>query len=93
MMVFSICSMVTAGALMASTQASSQGAGQRRPVNSGKLLVAMSCLKAASQRSWYTSSFQSGMRFPRGQPAWQVGTPQSMQRAAWSRIVRSGKAR
>ena len=27
-------------------------------------------------------SFQSGMRFPRGQPWWQKGMPQSMQRAA-----------
>jgi len=31
--------MVTAGLLIATTQADSQGAGQMRPVNSGKLLV------------------------------------------------------
>ncbi|CAB4731679.1 unannotated protein [freshwater metagenome] len=36
----SICLIVTASALMATTQAVSQGAGQRRPVNSGKLFVA-----------------------------------------------------
>ena len=36
----SICLMVTASRLMPTTQAVSQGAGQRRPVNSGKLLVA-----------------------------------------------------
>ena len=39
MMVFSITLMVTGGSLMPSTQAASQGAGQMRPVNSGKLLV------------------------------------------------------
>ena len=39
-MVFSICLMVTGGWLIPSTQAASQGAGQMRPVNSGKLLVA-----------------------------------------------------
>ena len=39
-MVFSICLMVTGGSLMPSTQDASQGAGQMRPVNSGKLLVA-----------------------------------------------------
>src|SRR4051794_3840804 len=30
-------------------------------------------------------SFQSGIRLPSGQPEWQNGTPQSMQRAPWSR--------
>ena len=42
MIVFSICLMVTGGSLMPSTQAASHGAGQMRPVNSGKLLVACS---------------------------------------------------
>ena len=37
--VFSITLIVTGGSLMPSTQAASQGAGQMRPVNSGKLLV------------------------------------------------------
>ena len=37
---FSITLMVTGGSLMPSTQAASHGAGQMRPVNSGKLLVA-----------------------------------------------------
>ena len=60
------------------------GAGQRRPVNSGKLLVA--CRRSMASRQWprYTRSFQSGMMLPRGQPWWQKGTPQSMQRAACS---------
>ena len=38
-MVFSITLIVTGGSLIPSTQAASQGAGQMRPVNSGKLLV------------------------------------------------------
>ncbi len=43
--------MVTAGWLMPSTHADSQGAGQRRPVNSGKLLVACRRSCAADQSS------------------------------------------
>lgn len=43
--------MVTAGWLMPRTHADSQGAGQRRPVNSGKLLVACSRSDAADQSS------------------------------------------
>src|SRR4051794_15496191 len=31
------------------------------------------------------------MRFPSGQPSWQNGTPQSMQRAPWSRSCGSGR--
>ena len=38
-MVFSITLIVTGGSLIPSTQAASHGAGQMRPVNSGKLLV------------------------------------------------------
>ena len=30
-------------------------------------------------------SFHSGIRLPSGQPWWQNGTPQSMQRPAWRR--------
>jgi hypothetical protein len=41
-MASSICSIVTASSLMASTQADSHGAGQMSPVNSGKLFVACS---------------------------------------------------
>ena len=39
MIACSIDLMPTGSSLMRSTQASSQGAGQMRPVNSGKLLV------------------------------------------------------
>src|SRR2546423_3271832 len=41
---------------------------------------------ASRQRSRYTRSFQSGIRLPSGQPEWQNGMPQSMQRApcSWS---------
>ena len=59
---------VTAGWLMESTQAVSHGAGQSRPVNSGKLLVACSRSLAAAQSSRHTRSFHSGIRFPSGQP-------------------------
>ena len=74
---------------MSSTQADSQGAGQMRPVNSGKLFVAWSWVSASCQWSRYTRSFQSGMRLPSGQPSWQKGTPQSMQRPPCSRSVAS----
>src|SRR4051794_23914649 len=69
---------------MSSTQAASHGAGQIRPVNSGKLLVASAIRLASRQRPRNTASFQSGIRFPSGQPEWQNGMPQSMQRAPWA---------
>ena len=82
MMLTSTCLIVTGSSLMPSTQAASQGAGQSLPVNSGKLFVACSRSIASRQCPRYTRSFQSGMMFPSGQPWWQKGTPQSMQRAA-----------
>ena len=78
---------------MESTQAGSQGAGQSRPVNSGKLLVAWSRWIAVSQSLRQTRSFHSGMRFPSGQPWWQKGMPQSMHRAACSRRESTGQGR
>ena len=66
---------------MLSVQAASHGAGQMRPVNSGKLLVECSTSLASRQRLRYTRSFQSGMMLLTGQPLWQNGMPQSMQRA------------
>ena len=45
----STCLMVTGSALMPRTQAASHGAGQSRPVNSGKLLVACSRSMASRQ--------------------------------------------
>ena len=67
-----------------SVQASSHGAGQMRPVNSGKLLVECRLRAASSQSFWNTRSFQSGIWLCTGQPVgpWQNGMPQSMQRAA-----------
>src|SRR3954469_20864932 len=85
MMRCSICLIVTASSLMSRTHAASHGAGQMRPVNSGKLLVACSASIASRQRSRKTRSFQSGIRLPSGQPEWQNGMPQSMQRAPCSR--------
>ena len=81
--------MVTGSWLMPSTQAVSQGAGHRRPVNSGKLLVAWSRSIAPSQSSRQTRSFHSGMMLPSGQPWWQNGMPQSMQRPAWVLMIGS----
>jgi hypothetical protein len=65
---FSICSMVTGASSMASTQAASHGAGQSRPVNSGKSLVDESVAQASSHRPRQTRSLKSGTRFPSGQP-------------------------
>ncbi len=89
MISFSTCSMVTGSWLMPSTQDASHGAGQSRPVNSGKLLVACSRSMASCQRSRYTRSFHSGIRLPSGQPLWQNGMPQSMHRLAWVRVTAS----
>ncbi len=74
--------MVTGSSLMPSTHAVSHGAGHRVPVNSGKLFVACSRSIASRQSSRQVSVFHSGMRLPSGQPWWQNGMPQSMQRPA-----------
>jgi hypothetical protein len=68
MMAFSICLMVTGGSMIPRTQEASHGAGQIRPVNSGKLLVTCSARIAPRQRPRYTKSFQSGMRLFKGHP-------------------------
>jgi hypothetical protein len=73
--------MPTASLLMLSVQAASHGAGQMRPVNSGKLLVECNTSSASRQLPRYTRSFQSGMMLLTGQPVVQNGMPQSMQRA------------
>ena len=62
-MVFSMFLIVTGGSLMPSTQAASHGAGQMRPVNSGKLFVECRTRIASFQRPCQTRSFQSGMMF------------------------------
>mmetsp|Transcript_19113 Transcript_19113/g.60011 ORF Transcript_19113/g.60011 Transcript_19113/m.60011 type:complete len:294 (+) Transcript_19113:956-1837(+) len=87
MMASSVVLIATGFSLMPRTQASSQGAGQVVPVNSGKLLVSRRRSRARFHSPSCTSWFQVGMRFPRGQPpppwfgVWHVGVPQSMQRA------------
>src|SRR5581483_2770234 len=86
----SICSIVTGSSLIASTHADSHGAGQMRPVNSGKLFVACSWSIASRHLPRYTRSFHSGIRLPSGQPSWQNGTPQSMHRAPCRRSSASG---
>mmetsp|Transcript_49378 Transcript_49378/g.152279 ORF Transcript_49378/g.152279 Transcript_49378/m.152279 type:complete len:290 (-) Transcript_49378:761-1630(-) len=94
------CSMIASSAdliatgfsLMPRTHASSQGAGQVVPVNSGKLLVSRRRSRARFHSPSCTSWFHVGIRLPRGQPpppwfgVWHVGVPQSMQRAVWVRI-------
>jgi len=81
MISYSMRSMATGSAFDAEHTRPFARAGHRRPVNSGKLLVACRRSIASDQSSWYTRSFHSGMRLPSGQPSWQKGMPQSMHRA------------
>ena len=87
---YSICLIVTDSSLMARTQADSHGAGQIRPVNSGKLLVAWSWSIASRHLPVRTRSFQSGIRLPSGHASLQNGTPQPMHRDAWRLSSGSG---
>ena len=82
MISISTCLIVTGSELIPSTHADSQGAGHSVPVNSGKLFVACRRSMATDQSSRHTRSFHSGIMFPSGQPWWQNGMPQSMQRPA-----------
>ena len=76
--------MVMALSTMPATQAPSHGAGQTRPVNSGKLLVLTRLMYASFHCSSNTRLLNSGIRLLMGQPVcvWQNGVPQSMHRAA-----------
>ncbi len=65
----STCLIETGSSEIPSTQEPSQGAGQRRPVNSGKLFVACRRSLASASSPRQTRSFHSGMRFPSGQPS------------------------
>ena len=87
----SICLIVTGSSLIASTHDASHGAGQIRPVNSGKLFVSCRRSIAVRQSPRRTRSFHSGIRLPSGQPWWQNGTPQSMQRRPCSRSSSCGQ--
>ena len=82
MVVTSTCLMVTAGWLIPSTQAVSQGAGAQTTGELRKLFVACSRSIALRQSPRQARSFHSGMRLPSGQPLWQNGIPQSMHRPA-----------
>mmetsp|Transcript_51253 Transcript_51253/g.111215 ORF Transcript_51253/g.111215 Transcript_51253/m.111215 type:complete len:299 (+) Transcript_51253:441-1337(+) len=68
MMLSSTDLMPTGSSMMPSTQAPSHGAGQTRPVNSGKLFVCIKRLKACCHCPVRTSSFHSGIKLPSGQP-------------------------
>ena len=80
----STCFMSTGSDTRPRTQDPSHGAGQRRPVSSGKLLVARRRSLASANRPVRTRSFHSGIKLPKGQPSWQKAMPQFMQRAACS---------
>ncbi len=67
-MAHSMVLMVTGLSAMFRVQAASQGAGQMRPVNSGKLLVECRTSAACLQSPRYTRSFQSGIRLLTGHP-------------------------
>jgi hypothetical protein len=60
--------MVTGVSVMLSVQDASQGAGQMRPVNSGKLLVESRFSSASRHWSRWTSSLKSGIWLSTGQP-------------------------
>ena len=60
--------MATGGFMIPRVQEPSQGAGQTRPVNSGKLLVLCRRSSASRHRPRYTRSFHSGIRLFTGQP-------------------------
>ena len=92
MMKCSIDLMPTGSLLMLSVHAASHGAGHTRPVNSGKLLVECSVSSACRHERRYTRSFQSGMMLLTGQPDWQNGMPQSMQRAPCFEAASSSNA-
>src|SRR3989338_7534633 len=66
--------MPTASLLMFSVQAASHGAGQIRPVTSGKLLVEYNTPSSFRQLPRYTRSFQSERMLLPGPPVVQNGT-------------------
>ena len=59
---------VTLSPFIPQVQAASQRAGQTLPVNSGKLLVLSSLVRASCQSPLYIASFHSGIRLCRGHP-------------------------
>src|SRR6202451_4432773 len=67
-MAHSIVLMLTGLSSMLSVQDASHGAGQTRPVNSGKLLVECRLREASSQLPPYTRSLKSGIWLLTGQP-------------------------
>src|SRR6202044_2661387 len=67
-MAHSMVLMVTGLSSMLSVHDASHGAGQMRPVNSGKLLVECKLREASSQLPAYTRSLKSGIWLLTGQP-------------------------
>ena len=89
----STCLIVTAGWLMPSTH---DALARRRAQPAGELREVVGRVQALDRlrgpRRARSRSFHSGIRLPSGQPWWQNGMPQSMQRPAWRRSV-AGVAR
>ncbi len=86
----SIVLMVTGSSSRSSTHDASHGAGQTRPVTSGKLFVAMRGARPLHRAPARTRDRSTrGSRLPSGQPWWQNGMPQSMQRDACARTSSS----
>ena len=94
MIAHSMLLIVTGGSLMPSTHEPSHGAGQTRPVNSGKLLVLCSRVQRLAPQAAVDQVVplrdqvvDRAARRPCPSisvPVWQNGTPQSMQRAPCS---------
>jgi hypothetical protein len=81
MIACSIDLMPTGSSLMFSVQAASQGAGQMRPVNSGKLLVECSVSIASLPVAAIDEVVPVRNDVVDRAAVWQNGMPQSMQRA------------
>ena len=100
MIAHSMFLIVTGGSLMPSTQEPSHGAGQTRPVNSGKLFVLCSRVERFAPEPAINQIVPlgnevvdraAGRAMPLiSVPVWQNGMPQSMQRAPCSRSFFSG---
>ena len=84
MILYSMFLIVTDWSTRPATHEPSHGAGQTRPVNSGKLFVDDRLMYAFSHCSLSTMLLNSGIKLLIGQPVcvWQKGVPQSMHRAA-----------
>jgi len=75
---------------MASTHAASQGAGQDAAGELGKVVCGVQATDGRFPTTVVNQVVPVGNQLLTGQPEWQKGTPQSMQRAPCSRCFSSG---